>query len=272
MADERHASDEELRQIIVGAIAAAPPLAGVQPGVWIGKVNEAIPFVAAMMGDGSRQFRTAKEVATADVFVAVYRSHSVEQSSTRVVVEFIGERSDSKPETIRTHRTDTAAGRAMQARLDKLAAGDRLVFYKAFEEITGGANAGRKARTLVHFETLPARSADTQQAATPGTPIPGRAPAAQPPPAPPDVAGGGDPDFGPAPDTPPPRGPGADDIDNDLAATFNALTAKVKVNVVRRLRESEIDFPTPQQDKIDAFLAIIRAEERTEKARNPADG
>jgi hypothetical protein len=259
VAEERHATTDELRQILIGAIAAGPPLAGIQPGVWLGKVNEAIPFVAAMMSEGSRQMRAAREVATADVFTGIYHSYTVETTSTRCVVEFVGERANSEPETIRTHRTDTAAGRAMQARLDKLAAGDRLVLYKAMEEMSG--TQGRKVRTLVHFETLPARSADTQQAAKPGlAPIPGQAPAAQPPAPTPDAGAGGDPDFGPAPDTPPPRGPTSNDVDANMARMFNDLDAKVKVAVVRRLREADITFPAPQQDRIDAFLTVIQQE------------
>lgn len=272
MADPRHATTDELRQILIGAIAAAPTLAGQQPGVWISKVNEAIPFVASMMSEGSRQMQIAHEVATAEVFVAIYRSHEIEPgrdgrpSSTRLIVTFISERPNAEPETIRTHRTDTAAGKTMQARLDKLEPGQRIVLYKAFEEIKSGSHTGRKARTLVHFETAAPRSSDTAtQAGRSGSPVPDPSPA-NPAPPPADTGGGAspthDPDFGSAPDTPPPRGPGADDIDASLAKQFNDLPAKVKVNVARRLRESDITYPTPQQDRIDAFLAIIAAEER----------
>lgn len=270
MADEKHATNEELRQIIIGAIAAAPALAGPQPGVWIAKVHEAIPFVAAMMMDESYALKQAREVATAQVFIGVFRGYTVEQSSTRAVVEFIGERSDSKPETIRTHRTDTSKGKFMEARLGKLAAGDRVVLYKAMEEISSGEQAGRKARVLVHFETLPPRSGSSSQSAHSGSaPVPASAAASSAPPppdpAPPAAAGGGgatpsDPDFGPAPDTPP-ESRGTDVVDAELADRFNNLPSKVKVNVVRRLRSVDIEFPVPQVDKIDEFIAIIADEE-----------
>jgi hypothetical protein len=295
MAEDRHASDDELRAIVLGAISAAPAMHGLQAGAWIARVNEAIPHVAAMMRRGllpehdSRQIRNAREVAEAEVFTGIYHAHEIESSSTRVLVMFSSERGTTVEESIRTHRTDTTAGRVMQARLDKLSPGDRIVIYKAMEEMSG--SQGRKVRTLVHFETLPPRT-DTQQAARSGTPIPTEAPAAQG--SPPETIKGGepdlpnkpppydgddvrghpdrqsgsghprgpdDPDFGPAPDTPP-ESRGQDVVDGELADAFNALPPKVKVNVVRRLRESDITFPTPQVDKIDAFLAIVKQEER----------
>jgi hypothetical protein len=271
MAEDRHASDDELRAIVLGAISAAPAMSGLQAGAWIAKVNEAIPHVAAMMRRGllpehdSRQIRNAREVAEAEVFTGVYLSHEMDPPkagkppSTRVLVHFRSERQDAKAETIRTHRTDTSAGKVMQARLDKLESGARIVIYKAMEEMSG--SQGRKVRTLVHFETLPQRT-DTQQAAKSGSPIPDRAPAAQPP-SPETIKGeGGDPFHQDDPSATP-EARTQDTVDVELAEMFNDLPPKVKVNVVRRLRESDITFPTPQVDKIDAFLAIVRAEERS---------
>ena len=269
MADEKHVSDEDLRQILIGAIAAGPPLTGIQPGVWAAKVNEAIPFVASMMSEGSWQMRMAREVATAEVFTGIYLSHELEPAkpgkdpSMRLIVHFKSEREPSEPEEIRTHRTDTSAGRFMQARLDKLEAGTRLVLYKAFEEIKSGPQAGRKARTLVHFETAAPRSSDTAtQAGRSGPPVPDPSPAKSAP-APADTGAGAspthDPDFGPAPDTPPPSRSTAD-VDAEIAAKFNDLPAKVKVNVVRRLRDAGIEFPVPQVDHIDQFNRIITEE------------
>jgi len=267
MAEDRHASEDELRAIVLGAIAAAPTLTGIQPGVWIAKVNEAIPFVAAMMRKGalpehdSRQIRNAREVAEAEVFTGVYLAHQIETSSTRVLVEFSSERKDAERESIRSHRTDTSAGKVMLARLDKLNSGDRIVIFKAMEEMSG--SQGRKVRTLVHFETLPQRS-DTQQAAASGSlRSPAQTPAAQPSPAETTNAGEGDPFHQDDPSATPPRGPSTGDIDASLAARFNDLPTKVKIVVARRLRESDITFPTPQDDKVDAFVAIIAAEERT---------
>lgn len=263
MADEKHATDDELRQILIGAIAAGPPLTGIQPGVWVAKVNEAIPFVASMMSAGSWQMGIARQVATAEVFVALYRGYTIEPSSTRAVVEFISERTNSEPETIRTHRTDGSAGKAIQARLDKLTPGDRIVLYKAFEEIKSGPQAGRKARTLVHFETAAPRSTDTPtQQGQPGSPqSPARA-AVSSAPAPAGTGAGAtthDPDFGPAPETPPPTRD-TNDVDTEIAAKFNDLPAKVKVNVVRRLRSVGIDYPVPAVEHIDAFNRIITEE------------
>lgn len=150
--------------IISAAIAAAGPL-GSNEAAWKMKINDAIPHVAAMMNPphedgtgGSWQWRSALQVIDASVFVAEYVSHALEESSTRVVVQVdTGRPSKNYPdgiEPIRTHRTDTHAGKVMLARIERLEPGDEIVIWKAIESNDRG---DEKYRTLVHLETRPKR-------------------------------------------------------------------------------------------------------------------
>jgi hypothetical protein len=172
-------NNELVPLILSAAIASAGPK-GSNEGQWMGKVNQAIPGIAAMMNDRSRQWAIATEVLEAAVFVATYVSHEVEQSSTRCLVHIdIGKPTKNYPdgvEPIRTHRTDGAQGRHMKERLDQLEAGDEIVVWKALEANDDGTE---KYRVLVHFTTRPKRT--DRPAGPPASPV--REQQAGPPPA-----------------------------------------------------------------------------------------
>lgn len=161
-------NNDIIPSIIAAAVAAAGPK-GSNEGQWKAKLNEAIPHIAAMINDGSRQWRIAEEVLSASVFVGTYVDHEVEESSTRCIVHIdTGKATKNYPdgiEPIRTHRTDNGQGRSMKARLDHLEKGDELVVWKALEAMGDGADA-QKVRVLVHFETRPKRKDSGRAAAT----------------------------------------------------------------------------------------------------------
>lgn len=161
--------DEVIPSIIAAAVAAAGPK-GSNEGQWKAKVNDAIPHIASMIHDGSRQWNIAAEVLNAAVFVATYVDHKVEESSTRVLVHIdTGKATKNYPdgiEPIRTHRTDNAQGRSMKERLDKLSAGDEMVVWKSIEASDDG---NEKYRVLVHFETRPKRTSPGGAAQPPAT-------------------------------------------------------------------------------------------------------
>lgn len=144
--------------IIAAAVAAAGPM-GNNEGQWRAKVNRAIPHITSMLNERSRQWMTAVEVLEAHVFTGQYARHEVEESSTRVMLYVdVGRPSDNFPdgiETIRSHRTDNAAGRDMLARIEQLEPGDELVCWRAMESIEG---TNKSVRTLVHLETRPKRT------------------------------------------------------------------------------------------------------------------
>ena len=226
--------------VIAAAIAAAGPK-GTNEAAWRATVNDAIPHVVSMMGDGSRQWKIAEEVMGAAVFVATYVDHKVEESSTRVVVHIdTGKATKNYPdgiEPIRTHRTDNAQGRSMKERLDKLTKGDEIVVWKAMESMGDGADAN-KVRVLVHFETRPKRNSSPGRGEAAGTAVP---------------AGGGrsveSSSIPAAADSGPSSSP--------LAERFNELGGKVKVEVVKRLRAEGITFPEPGIDDADRFIILI---------------
>jgi hypothetical protein len=229
--------DENVPMIIAAAIAAAGPR-GSNDAAWKAKVNEAIPHVVSMIGEGSRQSKIATEVLGASVFVAQYVRHEVEQSSTRCVVWLnSGRPSRNYPdgiEPIRSHRTDNAQGRAMKECLDRLSPGDELVVWKALEE--AGEN---KVRVLVHFETRPKR--EVSVSGFPSFPDTGRPP-----------SGGlllSDPDGGRKTFTSP------------AAERFEALPAKIKVAVAKRSRAEGINVSEPDPDHVDKLIKIIIEEE-----------
>lgn len=159
--------DEIIPSIIAAAIAAAGPK-GSNEAAWKAKINEAIPHIAAMLHDGTRQWRIAEEVLSASVFVGTYVNHEYEESSTRLIVHIdTGKPTKNYPdgiEPIRTHRTDNTQGRAMKDRLQHLKAGDEIVVWKALEAMGDGADA-QKVRVLVHFETRPKRKDSPGRAA-----------------------------------------------------------------------------------------------------------
>ena len=216
--------------IIVAAVAAAGPK-GSNDAAWKAKINDAIPHIAAMAHEGTRQWRIAEQVLGAAVFVAEYVDHHVEDTSKRCLVHIdTGKPTKNYPdgiEPIRTHRTDNAQGKAMKARLDSLTKGDEIVVWKALEQNDSG---DEKYRVLVHFETRPKRH-DTQQRNPNGS-----------------VA-----------DTPPPsRSAPADE--SAEARTFNELDSRTKARVARALREAGISFPVPDEADHSRFYSIIDEE------------
>ena len=153
--------------IIAAAVAAAGPM-GTNEGAWKMKVNRAIPHIAAMINDGSRQWKTALEVLDASVFTGSYVRHEIEESSTRVILYVdVGRPSDNYPdgiENISTHRTDNRAGKDQLERIEKLQPGDELAMWRTMEPIKG---TNKSRRTLVHFETRPKRTQSSAVSAPP---------------------------------------------------------------------------------------------------------
>lgn len=229
----------EHHNLIPSIIAAAVAAAGERKNdaAWKGKINDAIPAIAAMLnppapgGRGSRQWQIAAEVLGADVFVATYRGHTLEDSSKRNIVTLETRPSKKYPdglEPIRTHRTDNAQGRHMAERLADLADGDEIVVWKAME--TSATDDSVKVRVLVHFETRPKRS---------GPPAGGAARQperveVEPPAAAPNTAAGG-----------------------SLGYMLEELSTKDKLKAITLLREEGISFPEPQPDRADRYIAII---------------
>ena len=144
--------DIDIPNVIAAAISAAGERGGNRSdAAWRAAVDRAIPFIIAMMGEGSHQSKIATEVATAQVFTSVYLGYEVEESSTRCVVNLETRVSDDHPdgvEQMRTHRTDSAQGEAMKARLNALEKGDAIIVWKAMEKMGND----RKVRVFVHFE------------------------------------------------------------------------------------------------------------------------
>ena len=167
-------NEEIIPLILSAAIASAGPK-GNNEGQWLGKVNDAIPSIAAMMNEGSRQWHIATEVLGAAVFVATYVGHEIEESSTRALVRIdTGKATKNYPdgiEPIRTHRTDGAQGRHMKERLDRLEPGDEIVVWKALEANDDGTE---KYRVLVHFQTRPKRTDSPSRGTAAPAAAPGR--------------------------------------------------------------------------------------------------
>jgi len=237
-------NSELIPSIIAAAVAAAGPK-GSNDAQWRAKVNEAIPFVVSMIGEGSRQWKIAEQMLEAQVFTATYLGHVVEESSTRCVVTLGTRESKRYPdgrEPIRTHRTDGALGRAMAERLSKLSEGDEIVVWKAMETAQASDGDDIKVRVLAHFETRPAFS---KSQGSERQPAPVKSPPVR------DTASGE------------PEGRAAED-ESPLSSRFNGLSAKVKAKVARRLREEGIGFPEPGPERADRFIIIINEEESNE--------
>ena len=222
-------SELHIPNIIAAAIAAAGPKTGSE-AAWKAKINELIPSIVSMMGDGSRQTRIAQEVIGASVFVAEFVRYEVEESSTRCVVWLnSGRPSRNYPdgiEPIRSHRTDNAQGRAMQEKLNQLQPGDEVVVWKALEE--AGDN---KVRVLVHLEKRPGRS--EKPAYKPDPPQEQHSMVREPK---------------PASGTP-------------VQKRFDDLPSRVKARVAQRARAEGIDVVNTHADHVDKLIKIILDEE-----------
>jgi len=230
-------AEDNIPMIIAAAVAAAGPR-GSNDAAWKAKINEAIPHIASMISEGSRQTKIAQEVLGASVFIAEYVRHEVESSSTRCVLWLnSGRPSRNYPdgiEPIRSHRTDNAQGRAMKERLDQLKPGDEIVVWKALEE--AGEN---KVRVLVHFETRPKR--EVSVSGSPSLTDTGRSPS---------------------------EGFLLSDSDgerkSDVAPVierFEALPTKMKIAVAKRARAVGINVAEPEGDTAEKLAKIIDEEE-----------
>ena len=146
--------DIDIPAVIAAAVSAAGERGGNRTdAAWRASVDRAIPFIIAMMGEGSHQSKIATEVATAQVFTSVYLGYTIEESSTRCVVNLETKVTDDHPdgvEQMRTHRTDSAQGEAMKIRLNALKKGDAIIVWKAMEKMSGTKD--RKVRVFAHFE------------------------------------------------------------------------------------------------------------------------
>lgn len=221
--------DELIPLVLASAAAAAGPV----DNKWRQRVMENIPNIAALMSDAGREWKAAQAVLEASVFTATYVSHSVEESSTRVIVNLKtapSKRNETGEEAVRTHRTDDVRGRMMKQRLDQLKPDDRLLVWKSLEAMA----SGDKVRILEHVQWI-------------GHGDPKDEPLVRKP----DVE----------PEVPPPgEGPEEGGPVGDVAFAleqFNDLGAKDKAAVARAAREANISFPTPTPDEVDQFLAII---------------
>jgi hypothetical protein len=230
-------AEDNIPMIIAAAVAAAGPR-GSNDAAWKAKINEAIPHIASMISEGSRQTKIAQEVLGASVFIAEYVRHEVESSSTRCVLWLnSGRPSRNYPdgiEPIRSHRTDNAQGRAMKERLDQLKPGDEIVVWKALEE--AGEN---KVRVLVHFETRPKR--EVSVSGSPSLTDTGRSPS---------------------------EGFLLSDSDGErksdvapVIARFEALPTKMKIAVAKRARAVGINVAEPEGDTAEKLAKIIDEEE-----------
>jgi hypothetical protein len=158
------------RDILIGAIAAAgAEAAGTFKWQW--KVAMMIPEVAAMMEPTSKMTERALLCMDAQYIAAEYLGSTYEESSTRLIVSLKSDRNEDV-ETIRTERTDTEAGKAMRAKLDKLAHGTRILVRKVMEPMHN--QKGRSVRVMMHFETLPPRKDHKDAEAAPTNPAPHR--------------------------------------------------------------------------------------------------
>lgn len=216
-------SEDNAGLAILAAIAAAGPRND-DDYAWKKRVNDNIPFVVAMLGEGSRQRMIASQMLDAQVFVATYRGYEVEKSSTRCLVQLETRPTERRPdgiEPIRSHRTDNPQGQSMQRRLDRLHDGDEILVWKAMES----TSSDMKVRILAHFEKLPGRK-NTEQSDEPLVHVE----------------------------------PGVFDEPED-AVRFNNLHNKVKARVAKRLRALNVEFPVPAEADKEVFYGIIAEEE-----------
>ena len=153
MADATEAELAAGRDILIGAIAGAAMAPAGTPQ-WKAKIAMLIPEVAAMMEPTSRMLQRALMCMDAQFIAATYEGFTYEESSTRLVVTLKSDRNDDI-ETIRTERTDTAAGKAMREKLEHLEKGRRILVRKVMEPMHN--QPGRSVRILMHFEVLPDR-------------------------------------------------------------------------------------------------------------------
>ena len=246
MADEP--SPDQLRDarlILAAAIAAAGNMNS--SIAWKGRVNALIPQVGAMFGARSQQMQRSLGMLNASVFTAEFVGFTVEESSTRLIVDLAHPVDKDHPdgmEHIRTERTDTPAGKAMAEKIGHAQPGNTLLCWKVMEDITSGPNAGRQVRVLYHIEVLPDRK-DSAPRAPGGDPVARSAPE--------DNQGG-------TSSGAPTRKPATDKATIDEFEAFNQATehmdGRTKALFVAKLRE-EGAWP-PNASTIDFILIEAR--------------
>jgi hypothetical protein len=212
-------------QVIGLAVAAAGQCENTE--AWMARVNRLIPEITAMFGERSRQRAMVARMLEAKVFSGEYVGYEYEQSSTRCIVSLRTVETKEHPdgiERIRTDRTDTAAGAAMRDKLDGISANTRVVVWKAMES----AGDTTKVRVLAHIEPIGAAKATDNRSAP-------AAPAA----------------------APKKTSYSMDDVAAMPVDPFAALTAKQKVEVMRRARAVGINNPMQPGDRAKDLQDII---------------
>lgn len=185
--------------------------AGKSGAAWAAAMDEGVRLAASAMN--GRYARLAQSVLDSSVFKGEYRGYTLEESSTRLIVEiFTGETNERSKRTdgieeIRTDRTDTYAGKLMQKRLDALPEGATILAFKSLQQMSGSSD---KVRILAHFEILATGTA------------PSSAPEALPPPLTRQAAA-----PKPAEETSPPTSAGGDDNDPFNKVSAGALIASL---------------------------------------------
>lgn len=237
MSDRDATTYDDHRLAVLGAIASVGPANPRDPYRWRSQVNDMIPFVASMLSPGSKQIERAAHVANADIIIGVYEGAQLEADTNRLVVSFHGERGSSETETIRTDRVDSATGRTMKERLDRLQSGQRLLIFKHIEKKSSGSGT---VRMLVHFDTLFTPKEQLNPSSATASPAPRESPS-RPSPSPAD-------------------GEGA--VDDPVLEAFQRLPGPVKAAVAKRCRAENIQIPRPADEDVDRFITIINEENK----------
>ncbi|MCD6056493.1 MAG: hypothetical protein K0Q89_23 [Thermomicrobiales bacterium] len=123
---------------------------------WETRVHMALPVVAGFLRPEGEAMRVAKEVLEGAPIFATYQGKDFEERSQRYIVSFIADHGGGgEVETVRTHRTDEPAGAAMATRLIGMQPGDRMLIFKAVDDVS----AKMKVRIMAGFERLPSKTA-----------------------------------------------------------------------------------------------------------------
>lgn len=225
--------DKEITPQARIAVAAAFAYAGTPSKGWNERLAEGTLRAAAAMN--GRMAQVAQDVLDCDVFKAVYRGYTLEETSTRLKVTLESEttakseQESDGTEMIRTERTDNQMGKLMKRRLDELAPGSTILVFKLVEHMEG-RGIKDKVRVLKHFEVLSTTSQDSRSSVT--TPASGMAPV---------IAAGASPPGAPAAPSP-----------NRIAERLAGLTGRQAAAVAKSARAAGVPL-----DGSDARLGNI---------------
>lgn len=190
-------SDEISLEARLAVIAGFAYSAGKTGATWEAAMDEGLRKAASAMNAASRYAKTAQAVLDSSVFRGEYRGYTLEESSTRLIVEIytgeVNERSKRKDgiEEIRTERTDTFVGKLMRRRLDALPQGATILAFKSLQQMSGSSD---KVRILAHFEILATGSAPTASPEAAQAPVTRQPEPPKPAEAPPSTSAGRDDD------------------------------------------------------------------------------